>query len=174
MRAPRSTLDAAERGIRVHLLVFDELDRRHAVRIQHAGELLDGGRFAVNLIRLGILPHEDVDEAGRMLLFLPDLVSQRARLVRPNVRDELVDRGETLLERLRSDLVAGQLMDLAGTALNARHGDLSRRISEGRTAGKIRLPTQRTALLTRAAILASSAALSSFRAKEVGHIAPSS
>src|SRR6516164_6866220 len=90
--------DPLERGVRIDLAVLDELDRGETVRIQDPGELPDRGRLAVDPIRLLVAPHEEVDEARRMLRLLPDLVAQRAWLVRPHVRYELVDCGQALIE----------------------------------------------------------------------------
>ena len=62
------------------MVVVDELDRCEALRIQHRGEPLHLGRLGMSAVGFGIPKHEDVNEASRISLLLPHLVSQRTRL----------------------------------------------------------------------------------------------
>ena len=67
-------------GIRDDHLVVDELHGRQALWTEHGGELFDVGGLGVDPIGLDIAEDEDVDEARRVLTFLPDLVAQGSGL----------------------------------------------------------------------------------------------
>ncbi len=98
--------------IRNHFLIIDELHGCQALRVKYTGKFLDCGRFGVDLISLGIPKGEDVGEAGRVVLLLPDLIAQGAGLIGPHIGNELVDRSKNPLERFRSHLIMGKLPDL--------------------------------------------------------------
>src|SRR5262249_48190224 len=118
-RAPSS--DTPEGRVRVDLPVLDELDGGQAFRVEDRRELLHRGGFAMDPIRLFVAPHEEMDEARRMIALLPHLVTKGSRLVRANVRNELVDCGNHFVQRLRADLIARQLMNLTRIALDMSH-----------------------------------------------------
>jgi hypothetical protein len=62
----------------------------------------------------GCIPkYEVVDKTGRIVALLPDLLTERAWLVRTYVSDKRVDRGQNLLERFGVDLVAGKLANFS-------------------------------------------------------------
>ena len=62
----------------------------------------------------GCIPkYEVVDKTGRIVALLPDLLTERAWLVRTYVSDKRVDRGQHLLERFGVDLVAGKLANFS-------------------------------------------------------------
>jgi len=75
----------------------------------------------VSLIGGCIPKYEVVDKTGRIVALLPDLLTERAWLVRTYVSDKRVDRGQHLLERFGVDLVAGKLVDLLGLSVRLRH-----------------------------------------------------
>lgn len=45
-----------------------------------------------------VSPDEDVDEPRRPTCLLPDLVAERSKLARTNIRDEFVDRRKADIE----------------------------------------------------------------------------
>jgi hypothetical protein len=94
-----------ERRIRIDLPVFDELDRGEALRIEDSRKRFYGGGSTMNAIRLFVAPHEEMDEARRVFAFLPHFIAKGSRLVRTNVRYELVDRSNDVVERIWSDLI---------------------------------------------------------------------
>ena len=69
----------------------------------------------------GVSKREDVYEARGMLLLLPDLLPQSARLVLAHVGNELENCAETALQGLRTYFMARQLMDLSLAAKLGGH-----------------------------------------------------
>ena len=63
-------------------------------------------------IGLSVAEDGEVDEAGRVLVLLPDLVAKGRRLVRAYVRDKLTDRREASLQRFGAHLVTRELPNL--------------------------------------------------------------
>ena len=56
-------------------------------------------------VRLCVAKDEDVNKPSRVLGLLPDLVTQRARLVHADVPYELQNGSETALHRFRTNVV---------------------------------------------------------------------
>lgn len=75
----------------------------------------------MDAIGLGIAPNKEMYEAGWVFGLLPHLVAEGARLVFADIGYELMYRRETLMERFRPDFIAGELVYLTWTALDAEH-----------------------------------------------------